>query len=42
VELSIQKLIQHPGKMFPQISKLRGVKADSTMPGELHWEVGFF
>ncbi|KAG5979294.1 hypothetical protein E4U55_005324 [Claviceps digitariae] len=42
VELSIQKLIQHPGKMFPQVSKLRGVKADSTMPGELHWEVGFF
>lgn len=42
VELSIQKLIQHPGKMFPQVSKLRGVKADSSMPGELHWEVGFF
>ncbi|KAF4916879.1 Meiotically up-regulated gene 190 protein [Colletotrichum viniferum] len=42
VELSIQKLIQHPGKMFPQVSKLAGVKADSTMPGELHWEVGFF
>lgn len=42
VELSIQKLIQHPGKMFPQISKLAGVKADSEMPGELHWEVGFF
>jgi len=42
VELSIQKLIQHPGKMFPQVSKLRGVKAESTMPGELHWDVGFF
>ncbi|PHH63112.1 hypothetical protein CDD81_6263 [Ophiocordyceps australis] len=42
VELSIQKLIQHPGKMFPQISKLRGVNADSSMPGQLHWEVGFF
>ncbi|KAK4455546.1 hypothetical protein QBC34DRAFT_481522 [Podospora aff. communis PSN243] len=42
VELSIQKLIQHPGEMFPQVSKLRGVKAESTMPGELHWEVGFF
>ncbi|KAH8168948.1 c2 domain-containing protein [Sarocladium implicatum] len=42
VELSIQKLIQHPGKMFPQVSKLQGVKAESTMPGELHWEVGFF
>lgn len=42
VELSIQKLIQHPGKMFPQVSQLKGVKAESTMPGELHWEVGFF
>jgi len=42
VELSIQKLIQHPGKFFPQVSKLRGVKAESAMPGELHWEVGFF
>ncbi|KAL2174305.1 uncharacterized protein P884DRAFT_250167 [Thermothelomyces heterothallicus CBS 202.75] len=42
VELSIQKLIQHPGRMFPQVSKLRGVKAGSTMPGELHWEVGYF
>jgi hypothetical protein len=42
VELSIQKLIQHPGKMFPQVSTLRGIKAESTMPGELHWEVGFF
>ncbi|UZP39944.1 hypothetical protein NXS19_007760 [Fusarium pseudograminearum] len=28
--------------MFPQVSKLRGVKAESEMPGELHWEVGFF
>lgn len=42
VELSIQKLIQHPGKMFPQNSTLRGTKADSSMPGNLSWEVGFF
>ncbi|KAH6897463.1 hypothetical protein B0T10DRAFT_507066 [Thelonectria olida] len=42
IELSIQKLIQHPGKMFPQVSRLKGVKAESEMPGELHWEVGFF
>jgi len=42
VELSIQKLIQHPGQMFPQVSRLRGLKANSAMPGELHWEVGFF
>lgn len=42
VELSLQKLIQHPGKMHQQVSKLRGLKAESEMPGELHWEVGFF
>ncbi|KAI8634056.1 C2 domain-containing protein [Xylariaceae sp. FL1651] len=42
VELSLQKLIQHPGKMYQQVSKLRGVKAGSDMPGELHWEVGYF
>ncbi|KAK7746974.1 hypothetical protein SLS53_002162 [Cytospora paraplurivora] len=42
IELSIQKLIQHPGKMFPQNSTLRGTKAESSMPGELSWEVGYF
>ncbi|KAI1811716.1 C2 domain-containing protein [Poronia punctata] len=42
VEISIQDLIQHPGKMYQQISKLKGVKAGSDMPGELHWEVGYF
>ncbi|KAH0071934.1 hypothetical protein KCU66_g22318, partial [Aureobasidium melanogenum] len=42
VELSMQKMIQHPGKMYPQVSKLAGMDIDSEMPGELHWEVGFF
>jgi hypothetical protein len=42
VELSMQKMIQHPGKMYPQVSKLTGMDADSEMPGELHWEVGYF
>ncbi len=42
VELSMQKMIQHPGKMYPQVSKLQGLEADSEMPGELHWEVGYF
>ncbi len=42
VELSMQKMIQHPGKMYPQTSKLRGMEVDSEMPGELHWEVGYF
>lgn len=42
VELSMQKMIQHPGKMYPQVSKLSGMESDSEMPGELHWEVGYF
>lgn len=42
VELSMQKMIQHPGKMYPQVSKLRGMDEGSEMPGELHWEVGYF
>jgi Ca2+-dependent lipid-binding protein len=42
VELSMQKMIQHPGKMYPQLSKLSGTDAGSAMPGELHWEVGYF
>ena len=42
VELSMQKMIQHPGKMYPQVSKLQGMEAGSDMPGALHWEVGYF
>nr|OQO15690.1 hypothetical protein B0A51_16999 [Rachicladosporium sp. CCFEE 5018] len=42
IELSIQKMIQHPGKMYPQVSKLQGMDVDSEMPGELRWEVGYF
>lgn len=42
VELSMQKMIQHPGKMYPQVSKLQGLEAGSEMPGELHWEIGYF
>ena len=28
--------------MFPQVSKLTGMSAESEMPGELRWEVGYF
>ncbi|KAM0473445.1 hypothetical protein ACHAPX_008192 [Trichoderma viride] len=42
IELSIQELIQHPGKMFQHVSTLSGLKPDTVMPGQLHWEVGFF
>lgn len=38
----MQKMIQHPGKMYPHVSKLTGTDAGSEMPGELHWEVGYF
>ncbi|KAB8074115.1 hypothetical protein BDV29DRAFT_174226 [Aspergillus leporis] len=42
VELPIREMIQHPGRMYPQVSKLQGLNEGSEMPGELHWEVGFF
>ncbi|EEP80240.1 conserved hypothetical protein [Uncinocarpus reesii 1704] len=42
VELSVQKMMQHPGKMYHMSSKLCGMDAGSEMPGELHWEVGYF
>jgi Ca2+-dependent lipid-binding protein len=42
VELSMQKMIQYPGKMYPQFSKLRGMDEGNEMPEELHWEVGYF
>lgn len=42
IELPMQKMIQHPGKMYPQVSKLAGMDAESEMPGQLHWEVGYF
>ncbi|KAK2850671.1 hypothetical protein FQN49_005438, partial [Arthroderma sp. PD_2] len=42
VELSMQNLLQHPGKMFPITSKLQGMDAGTEMPGELYWEVGYF
>jgi C2 domain len=42
VELSLQTLLQHPGKMYPQVSKLMGLAEGSEMPGELRWEVGYF
>ncbi|KAF2479248.1 hypothetical protein BDY17DRAFT_319216 [Neohortaea acidophila] len=42
VEMSMQKMIQHPGKMYPYVSKLAGMNEGSEMPGELHWECGFF
>ena len=42
VELPIREMLQHPGQMYPQVSKLQGLSEGSDMPGELHWEVGFF
>lgn len=42
IEMPIYELLQHPGQMFPQVSKLQGLDVDSEMPGQLHWEVGYF
>ncbi|KAI9373804.1 hypothetical protein BJX61DRAFT_532856 [Aspergillus egyptiacus] len=42
VELPIREMIQHPCRMYQQVSKLQGLNEGSEMPGELHWEVGFF
>ncbi|KAL4871679.1 hypothetical protein BDV12DRAFT_163551 [Aspergillus spectabilis] len=42
VELPIREMIQHPCRMYQHVSKLQGQNEGSEMPGELHWEVGFF
>ncbi|KAJ5779363.1 hypothetical protein N7457_007083 [Penicillium paradoxum] len=42
VELPIREMLQHPSRMYPQVSKLKGMDEGSEMPGELHWEVGYF
>ncbi|KAJ5815138.1 hypothetical protein N7474_006915 [Penicillium riverlandense] len=42
VELPIREMLQHPSRMFPQVSKLQGMDEGSEMPGQLHWEVGYF
>lgn len=42
VEISLHELILNPGIMHKQISTLTGAESGSHMPGELHWEVGFY
>ncbi|KAJ5202699.1 hypothetical protein N7449_004778 [Penicillium cf. viridicatum] len=42
VELPIREMLQHPSQMYPQVSKLQGMNEGSEMPGQLHWEVGYF
>lgn len=42
VEIPLREMLNHPGKMFPQVSKLQGLDSGSEMPGQLHWEVGYF
>ncbi|KAJ6161139.1 C2 membrane targeting protein [Penicillium chermesinum] len=42
VEMPIREMLQHPGRMYPQVSKLQGMQEGSEMPGQLHWEVGYF
>jgi Ca2+-dependent lipid-binding protein len=42
VQLPIREMLQHPGKMYPQVSKLQGLSLGTDMPGRLHWELGYF
>lgn len=42
VQLPIREMLQHPGKMYPQVSKLQGLSQGTDMPGRLHWELGYF
>ena len=42
VELPIREMLRHPSRMYPQVSSLQGMDKGSTMPGQLHWEVGYF
>ncbi|OQE43624.1 hypothetical protein PENCOP_c003G03882 [Penicillium coprophilum] len=42
VELPIREMLQHPSQMYPQVSKLQGMDEGTEMPGQLHWEVGYF
>ncbi|KAL2886233.1 Meiotically up-regulated protein 190 [Ceratocystis lukuohia] len=42
IELSIERLMANPNQMFEQTSSLKGLKAESSMPGQLLWDVGYF
>lgn len=42
VEIPLHDLMLNPGVMHEQVSTLTGTESGTTMPGELHWEVGFF
>lgn len=42
IEFGLHDLILNGGKMEARTDKLAGDKDGSKMPGELHWEVGFF
>ncbi|POS84788.1 hypothetical protein EPUL_003642, partial [Erysiphe pulchra] len=42
IELSLQKMIKHSGKMFNLISRLQSSNRENLMSGELFWEIGYF
>jgi Ca2+-dependent lipid-binding protein len=42
IEFDLHELILNGGKMQSRVDKLAGEKDGSTMPGDLHWEVGYF
>ena len=42
IEFDLHELILNGGKMQSRVDKLAGEKDGSKMPGDLHWEVGYF
>lgn len=42
IEMPLREMLQHPGNMYPQVSKLQGLNDGTEMPGRLHWELGYF
>lgn len=42
IQLSLQQIIQNPGRVYSYISDLQGIDQHHSLPGQLHWEVGWF
>ena len=42
IEFDLHELILNGGQMQSRVDKLAGGKDGSKMPGELHWDVGYF
>lgn len=42
VTIPLTELMREPNKMIPRVDKLQGFEDANAMPGELHWEIGFY